>query len=82
MYPTQELCIAAIGSMTAAIKAERALQGAGLSVRIVSLLPEETKRGCAYGIEYPCTAEGEVRSALRNAHLTPSQFLKRGGKPL
>ena len=79
MHRTHDTCIAAVGSMTASIKAERALLAAGITAYVVSLLPEETRRGCAYGVQYPCAFEAQVRAALRDAHLSVSQYLKRGG---
>ncbi|MBE6701981.1 MAG: DUF3343 domain-containing protein [Ruminococcaceae bacterium] len=74
--------IAAIGSMTAAIKVQRLLSAAGLSVSIVSLSPSETKRGCAYGIEYPLSQEAALRNALRIARVRVSQYLQKGGEHL
>lgn len=71
--------IAAIGSMTAAIKAQRTLAMAGLKVEVIGLSPTETRRGCAYGIEYPLTAEGQVRISLRAARISVAQFLQKGG---
>lgn len=81
MQPGQgEKGIAAIGSMTAAIKAQRALQGAGFAVDVIALSPGETRRGCAYGIEYPADMDARVRTALRLAHISVSQYLRKGGK--
>lgn len=74
--------IAAIGSMTAAIKAQRALNRAGITAEIVSLSPEETRRGCAYGISYALTREAAVRSTLRTAGISVSQYLRKGGNEL
>lgn len=74
--------VAAIGSMTAAIKAQRALTAAGISVEIVSLSPGETRRGCAYGIEYPLSQESQIRNALRAARISVSQYLRKGRKEL
>lgn len=80
--PTKEmLCIAATSSMTLALRAERLLTYAGISSEIVSLLPEESRRGCAYGISYHCDSDRGVRAILRNARLPVSQYLKRGAKP-
>ena len=44
--------VAAVGAMTAAIRAQRALQAANLYAEVVALLPTETKKGCAYGVEF------------------------------
>lgn len=74
--------IAAIGSMTAAIKAQRALIRAGISSEIVSLSPEETRRGCAYGLSYVYTAEQKVRNTLRSAKIPVSEYLRKGGNEI
>lgn len=74
--------IAVIGSMTAAIKAQRALAGADVSVHVVSLSPRDSKRGCAYGIEFPIEMEGAVRFVLRRDRIPVAEFLQKGGTPL
>lgn len=74
--------IAAIGSMTAAIKAQRVLLRSGFSAEIVSLSPEETRRGCAYGLSYPIAQDSAVKSTLRNAGIPVSQYLRKGGSKL
>lgn len=74
--------IAAIGSMTAAIKAQRALNAAGCHSEIVALSPSQTRRGCAFGIEYPKEIEGTVRRALRAAGIPVSEYLERNGNSL
>ncbi len=71
-------CVAAIGSMTMAIKAQRALLNKGIAAQVVALSPGETKHGCAYGVGFVCSVEGNVRSALQGAHIAASQFVKRG----
>ena len=71
--------VAALGSMTAALKAQRTLAAAGLALNVVSLSPSDTRRGCAYGVEYPLTSESEVRAVLSRAHIPVSQYIKKGG---
>jgi len=72
-------CTAAIGSLTLAMKAHSALAGAGLDGRIVKLDPSMTRRGCAYGIEYPCENHKAVRSAFNTAKISVSSYIKGGG---
>ena len=74
--------IAAIGSMTTAIKAQRALAAADLSAHVVSLSPSDSKKGCAYGVEFRSELEGAVRHVLRSAHITVTEILQKGGAPL
>lgn len=70
--------VAAIGAMTAAIKAQRALAAAGLAAEVIALSPEQTRRGCAYGIEFFEAEERAVRAALAAARIHPSQFISKG----
>lgn len=71
-------CVAAIGAMTGAVKAQRALLSVGIAAEVVALSPEQTKRGCAYGVEFPCDRETEVRAALRAARVSVSQYISKG----
>lgn len=59
-----------IGSMTQAMAATRALASASLpsSVRKTN---GESRRGCSYGVTYPCEKEDTVRSILANAGIFP-----------
>ena len=79
--PFAPRCVAAMGSMTSALRAQRILGGAGLSTEIVSLSPEETRRGCAYGVEIPCADIALARQTFRAAGLTPSQYIERKPHP-
>ena len=74
--------IAVIGSMTAAIKAQRALAGVDVSAHVVSLSPKDSRRGCAYGLEFPAELEGAVRFVLRRDRIPVVEFLQKGGTPL
>ena len=76
-----QICVGAIGSMTQALKGVRALQQSGLRAEVVALSAEETKRGCAYGISFACEEMGQVRSALRQAQVTVTQYLQRRALP-
>ena len=58
------MCIASMKTMTAAIKGQRALSGAGIRAQIVSLDRTLTKNGCAYGLSYPCEKSREVERIL------------------
>lgn len=48
------MCIVTMKTMTAAQRARRAANAAGVDCRIVSLDRNMTKNGCAYGLSYPC----------------------------
>ena len=70
-------CVGALPSMTAAIKAQRFLLLQGISCEVVSLSGKETKRGCAFGVEFDCEQESAARAALRAARVPVSQYFKK-----
>ena len=70
-------CRAALGATSAAVRAERVLREAGISCEVIALSPQETRRGCAFGIEFACGDEARVRAVLRAARITVSQYLKK-----
>lgn len=70
-------CIASISSLNLAIKAQNVLTQERIYSKIISLDPTLTKRGCAYGIEFSCSEERNVRTILRRAGIYPSQFIKK-----
>ena len=70
-------CVGALPSMTAAIKAQRILLAKGLAGEVVSLSGKETRRGCAFGLEFPCEQESAVRATLRAARVAVSQYFKK-----
>ena len=76
--PSPTFEIAAIGSMTGAIKAQRALARMGFSAEIVSLSPGEAKNGCAYGLSFSVAQSIAVRRALRAAGIPVSEYLRKG----
>lgn len=71
------ICIAAIGSLTLSLKAQRALQAAELPAEVVSLSREETRQGCAYGVSFPCGTRNQVRGILATQRLFPTQYIER-----
>ncbi|MBE6555680.1 MAG: DUF3343 domain-containing protein [Ruminococcaceae bacterium] len=75
--PSYRHCVAAIGGMTGAVKARHALLSASISSEIVALSPQETRKGCAYGVEFPCESYHAVREILRHARITVSEYLER-----
>lgn len=70
-------CIAAIGSLTLSLKAQRALQAAALPAEVIALAREETRQGCAYGVSFPCAERGRVKAALAAQRLSPTQYIER-----
>ena len=77
------ICIATIPSLNICIKAQKALAENAIFCKIISIDPRLIKRGCAYGIEFSCSDERNVKSILRRAGIHPSQFLTgEEGKPI
>ncbi len=77
-----KLCTASFGSLTYAIKAQKELERAGLSVRVVKLDASLSRRGCAYGVEFPCAEGRHVRSILGAAGLPATGYRSGGGELL
>ena len=79
---TPHVCVAAIGSMTLCIKAQRALLDNGIAAHVIALSPRETRNGCAYGVAFSPAAERSARAALGHARVPVSQYLtKDSGTP-
>ncbi len=57
-------CSVSLGSVTASMKAKRALSAIGIGCDVVKISSKEQSRGCIYGIEYPCELTGNVRKVL------------------
>ena len=79
-HEPKALCVAAIGSMTLCVKAQRILLSGGIKAEVVSLLPEETRRGCAYGVAFPRASESEAKALLRRANISVTQYFTKGEK--
>ena len=75
-------CTAALASLTFAIKAQHALTDAGISAKVTKLSPDVAKRGCEYGISYPCEHQSEVKANLRANGIGVRRFLKGGGETI
>jgi len=60
------LCIAAIQSMTYAVKAQKVLGFRRIESEVVKLDPSITERGCAWGIQFDCSMVDEVKRVLNN----------------
>ena len=78
-YIYDNYCTATLTSLTYAMKAQRALTAAGLYAEVVKLDSEQAKKGCSYGVRYPCEYENKVRSVLRDGNIGVRRYL-RGGR--
>ncbi len=80
-YTKKGYCVAALGGMTTAQKATRALAAQGIFSEVISLSATQTRRGCAFGISFDCDATDRVRAALKGNGISVSQYLQRGSEP-
>ena len=69
-------CTIAISSVNHALRAEKLLSGRSWRCKIVKLQPNETKKGCAYGIEVSCKDVPSALSFLSDAHIAYSEVLR------
>ena len=47
-------CVAVVGSMTQALRAQKVLANAAVRADVVKADSAHTRRGCAYALSYPC----------------------------
>lgn len=73
-----QTCIAALGSTTQALGAQRALARAAIRSSVVKLDAKQTTKGCAYGLEFPCAQQNNVRTILESAKIPVKQIIGGG----
>ena len=66
MHEYESGCLAIIGSMTQAIRAQRVLASAAIRAEVVKADAADARRGCAYALSYPCTQGANVRAVLKS----------------
>ena len=59
-------CTAALGTMTAAQKAQRALASAAIPTGLTKL-DSSSRRGCVWGVSFSCNQKENVKSVLSAA---------------
>lgn len=74
-------CTATFESMTLATKAQHALSHAAIRSEVVKLDSSRAGHGCAWGLEFPCAQEGNVRTILGNAHIPVKKYIEGSGMP-
>lgn len=72
--------VATLKTLNICIKAQRALEGYGYAVKIVSIDPRLTRHGCAYGIELDVRFEREIVSVLTRSGIYPGEIISGGGR--
>lgn len=76
-----QTCIAALGSMTQVLGAQRALARAAIRSSVVKLDAKYTTKGCTYGLEFPCAQQNNVRTILQSAGIPIKQMIGGGETP-
>ena len=71
------ICISAKKTVTHAVRAKRVLAASGIRCEVVSLDPGVTKRGCAYGVSFPCEMTDRVRTVLGKYDLDYGEIIGR-----
>ena len=75
MRMTANDCSAAIGSMTQAMKAQKALANAAIPSTVIKS-DSSLRRGCVYGLSFSCEQEKNVRVVLGSARITVKEWNK------
>ena len=69
-------CLAVMGSMTQAMRAQKVLSGAAVRADVVKADSAHTRRGCAYALSYPCAQENNVRTILAGAGIRVRDYYR------
>ena len=75
-YRTATVCTAVTGSMTMAMKAQRALAKEAIRATVVKVSRSTDAKGCVYGVEFDCPLLGNVKNSLLNAGVEVREFLR------
>ena len=71
-------CIAALNSITLAMKAQDALTRGAVFSKIVKLDSDMTKKGCAYGLEIPCGQLSSAKTIFANQKIKIREYAENG----
>ena len=71
-------CAAELGTMTQAMKAQRALAEAAIPSTVYKMEASSSRRGCSYGIRYTCSQERNIRAILSQAGITVKEWKSEG----
>ena len=75
-YRSATVCTAVTGSMTMAMKAQRALAREAIRANTVKVSRSTAGNGCIYGVEFDCRLMGNVQATLSNAGIEVKEFLR------
>ena len=75
-YRTATVCTAVTGSMTMALKAQRALAKEAIRATTVKVSKSTNNTGCIYGVEFDISLMAQARTVLENAGVEVKEFLR------
>lgn len=75
-YRSATVCTAVTGSMTMALKAQRALSREAIRANTVKVSGSANGKGCIYGVEFDLALLGKVKAALDSAGIEVKEFLR------
>lgn len=67
-------CTASLGSQTRAIKAQHILTRASIPCTVVATTSKDGKRGCGYGVEFPCSMLSQVKTILEQNKVAVREY--------
>ena len=71
-----DVCRVTVGSITYAVKAQKALATAAIYSETVKLDSGNFGKGCTYGLEFPCAQREGVRTVLQSAGIKARDFTR------
>ena len=70
----KEACFAAIGSVTQAQKAQRALSASAIQSTVIKTEVSSLRRGCIYGVAFPCIQRNNAEAVLSSAAVAVKEW--------
>ena len=69
-------CRADVGSLTAALKAQKVLSRAAIPTTVVKTEPSAKSRGCSYGLSFSCSQLGNLQSVLEREGIRVKRWMQ------
>ncbi len=66
-------CTAELGSISGAMRAQKALASSAIPSQVVKM-DSSSRRGCAYGLSFSCEQSKNVRYVLETARISVKQW--------
>lgn len=74
-------CIAALNSLTLAMKAQDALTSGAVFSKIVKLDSDMTRKGCAYGLKIDCGQLDAAKAIFAERRIKIREYAEEGNRP-